>query len=237
VQRPSLLPRSRRFPHGKKAQSACRWPKQELRWVLSERRPALPLLWPGLNANRSDRVPPGLPHYWPMQFQGGHTEIQRYRTHCTTSGIGRVSRVSPVPHGDRYATGTRDEDAMGQAARVWHHRRCSTNRRSTPCRNLLMRASPSPPLEFDSRQSESNCRTFTLYADVPAKINLRALYADVPAKINLRGVHYTASGFVLTHQRRFSLPTPMEIPPRSHPGQMGKWLLKWTVRPWSQRPD
>jgi hypothetical protein len=25
--------------------------------------------------------------------------------------------------------------------------------------------------------------------------------------------------------------------PRSHPGQMGKWLLKWTVRPWSQRPD
>ena len=56
-------------------------------------------------------------------------------------------------------------------------------------------------------------------------------------KINLRGVRYTASGFVLTHQRRFSLPTPMEITPRSHPGHMGKWLLKWTVRPWSQRPD
>ena len=46
------------------------------------------------------------------------------------------------------------------------------------------------------------------------------LYADVPAKINLRGVHYTASGFVLTHQRRFSLPTPMEYPPIT-PGSDG----------------
>jgi hypothetical protein len=35
--------------------------------------------------------------------------------------------------------------------------------------------------------------------------------ADVPAKINLRGVRYTASGFVLTHQRRFSLPSPTEL--------------------------
>jgi hypothetical protein len=61
--------------------------------------------------------------------------------------------------------------------------------------------------------------------------------ADVPAKINLRGVRYTASGFVLTHQRRFSLPSPTELTFRSHPGHMGKWLLKWTVRPWSQRPD
>ena len=33
------------------------------------------------------------------------------------------------------------------------------------------------------------------------------------SKINLRGVRYSASGFVLTHQRRFSLPTPMEITP------------------------
>ena len=60
-----------------------------------------------------------------------------------TSAIGRVSRVSPVHTAIRNCT--RDEDAMGQAARVWHLRRCSTNRRSTPCRNLLMRASPSPP--------------------------------------------------------------------------------------------
>ena len=63
------------------------------------------------------------------------------------------------------------------------------------------------------------------------------IYADVPAKINLRGVRYSASGFVLTHQRRFSLPSPTELTFRSHPGHMGKWLLKWTVRPWSQRPD
>ena len=53
--------------------------------------------------------------------------------------------------------------------------------------------------------------------------------ADAPAKINLRGVRYTASGFVLTHQRRFSLPSPTELTFRSHPGHMGKWLLKLSI--------
>ena len=43
--------------HGEKAQSACCWPKQELRSVLSERWAARSLLWPGLNVNRSDRGP------------------------------------------------------------------------------------------------------------------------------------------------------------------------------------
>lgn len=54
----ALLPRNPvTSAHGEKAQSACCWPKRELRLVLSERWAARSLLWPGLNVNRSDRGP------------------------------------------------------------------------------------------------------------------------------------------------------------------------------------
>jgi hypothetical protein len=54
----ALLPRNPvTSAHGEKAQSACCWPKRELRSVLSERWAARSLLWPGLNVNRSDRGP------------------------------------------------------------------------------------------------------------------------------------------------------------------------------------
>ena len=59
------------------------------------------------------------------------------------SGYGRVSRVTPVHAAMRNCT--RDEDAMGQAARVWHLRRCSTNRtqpRPQPQQETQQRPNP-----------------------------------------------------------------------------------------------